>query len=175
MTNQVFEQGFHKLRLCSVLPHTDCLKYRTGYRVFTNALEIRQVYDWQTDRGTEPLAFWVGKHLWRLIKQELQTENAWRNRPTAMWQFRKGKRNFNLFGQLNYWDIFDRERLMTYPKTPLRITWLEPPAWVWKPYSNRPNRGNEILEITIWLKIAGLENISSDLRLYVVSSFNSNT
>jgi len=143
------------------------LKYRTGYRVFTNASEIRQVYDWQTDLGTESLTFRAEKHLWRFTKQELQTENPWRNRPTAMWQFRRGKRNFNFFGQLNYWDNFDRERFMTYPKTPLRITWLEPPAWVWKPYSNRPNRGNEILEITIWLKIAGLANISSDLRLYM--------
>jgi hypothetical protein len=70
-------------------------------------------------------------------------------------------------GQLNSWDVFDRERFKTYPKTPFRITWLELPAGIWRPHSNRPNGGNEILEITIWLKIAGLANISSDLRLYM--------
>jgi hypothetical protein len=84
MTSRVFEQRFQGHGYVQFYLHRDCLKYRTRYRVFTNASEIRQVYDWQTDRGTEPSAFRAGKHLWCLIKQELQTENAWRNRPTAV-------------------------------------------------------------------------------------------
>jgi hypothetical protein len=117
MTNQVSEQGFQKLRLCSVLPTNRLLNDRTGYRVFTNALEIRQAFEWQTDRGTESLAFRVEIHLLEFYITGIADQKCVKKPTHSYVTVRKGKRNFNLFGAIEFLRCFNRERFMTYPIT----------------------------------------------------------
>jgi hypothetical protein len=42
----------------------------TGYRVFTNVLEIRQTFELQTDRGTESSTFQGEIHLWSFLQKK---------------------------------------------------------------------------------------------------------